>query len=380
MVSNLQFAAAQTMTMDEVVLLSYVDNEHYRFSEGLCAIQRNELWGFIDTTGKVVIDFSFRSIGREIPTFKEGKCCIGKPSDAGDLKRIFIDKSGKALFSSQLFTGVTPFSGGMAIVEITDGAKTPYLTFIDSLGHTIPGAVTPDYSFGMKLEFRGFHDGLAAVRDGRSKNWGYINPKGKWAILPDAKYKTIGDFHHGLAIVQESSEGKWGAIDKKGNLIIPFIYPNRPGDFSDGLSAVKNEQDKVGYMDVMGNLVIPYLYDPLNNQNGFPFFEGNSIVGRDDSYYSIGLSGKENLKVGESSAEIRMMENGFIALKKWTNSNDWGIELIRTNGEVVLKPGSIQQLGEFANGLAYARAKINGINYSGFVRLDSNFVILNQNP
>jgi hypothetical protein len=133
-------------------------------------------------------------------------------------------------------------------------------------------------------------------------------------------------------------------------------------------------------MDKMGNLVIPYLYDPLFNQNGLPFFDGNAIVGREDSYFSISLSGKENLKVEDSSAEIRMMENGLIAFKKWTSSDVWGIGLIRTNGEVVLKPGSIYQLGEFGNGLAYARAKINGINYSGFVRLDSNFVILIQNP
>lgn len=380
MVSNFQLSDAQAIANEEVVVLSYSDNEHELFSEGLCAIQRGELWGFMDTTGKVVIDFAFKSNGREIPEFKEGKCCVCLPTQAGDLRRIYIDKSGKALFANQSFSGITPFSGGMAIVEFTIGSKTPFLSFIDSLGKTVPNAVTPGYSNGMKLEFRGFHEGLAAVCDARSKAWGYINFKGKWAIMPDLKFKTVGDFHNGLAFVQESSEGKWGAIDTKGALIIPFTHINRPGDFSDGLSAVKNEQDKVGYMDKNGNLIIPFLYDPLFNQNGLPFFEGNAIVGRGDSYYSISLTGKENLKVGESNAEIWMMQNGLIALKKWTKSDVWGIGLIRTNGEVVFYPGSIYQLGEFRNGLAYARAKINGINCSGFIKLDSNFVILNQNP
>lgn len=378
MVSSLHLTEAQSNAKNEVPVVAFDDNARYRFSEGLCAIQRNQLWGFMDTTGAVVIDFKYRINGYEPPIFHEGKCCVCIQTEAGDLKRIFIDKLGHALFPNQEFTGITAFSSGLAIVEKTEPNKTPYLLLVDSMGKSVSGAVTPGYSPGMKLEFRGFHEGLAAICDVRTKAWGFINTKGKWAIQPDLKYKTVGDFQDGMAIVQESTEGKWGAINTKGELIIPFIHINRPSDFSEGLSAVKNQEDKVGYMDKTGNIVLPFCYEPIANQNGLPFFQGNAVVGKDGGYYSISTAGKENLKIGDASTEIRMLQNGLIVFKKWTKSEIWGVGLMRTNGEVLFEPGEIYQIGEFGDDLAFAQAKINGINYSGFINLDANFVILNE--
>lgn len=379
MVSNLQLTVAQSFVNKDVAVVSYEDNEKYRFSEGLCAIQRDQLWGFMDTTGKVVIDFRFRNNGYEIPAFHEGKCCVCIQTEQEELRRLYIDKAGIAFFPNQGFSGITAFSDGLAIVEKSEPSKQPFLALIDSLGKPIVGAILPGYASGMKLEFRGFQDGLAAICDSRSKAWGFINKRGKWGIQPETNYKAVGDFHDGLAFVQEPTENKWGAINTKGALVIPFMYENRPADFSEGLSAVRNQEDKVGYIDRIGNLVIPFRYEPITNQNGLPFFEGNAIVCRDGVYYSISASGKENLKIGDASAEIRMLQNGLVAFKKWMKTEIWGIGLIRTNGEVILSPGTIFQLGEFSNGLAHAQARINGINYNGFVNLDANFVILNEN-
>lgn len=378
-VSNFQLAVAQTVGNMEVAIVSYDDNDKYRFSEGLCAIQRNQLWGFIDTTGRIVIDFRFRSNSFEIPAFHEGKCCVCIQTETEELKRLYIDKTGKALFPDQEFSAITAFSNGLAIVEKTTLTKSSWLILIDSLGKALAGAVTPGYSPGMKVEFRGFFDGLAAVCDSRSKGWGYINTKGKWVIQPETKYRTVGDFHDGMAFVQETTEGKWGAINTNGELVIPFMYVNRPADFSEGLSAVRNLEDRVGYINRTGNLVIPFSYEPITNQNGLPFFEGNAIVSRDGVYYSISSAGKENLKIGDASAEIRMLQNGLIVFKRWLKSEIWGMGLLRTNGELIQAPGALFQLSEFGNGLAHAQAKINGINFNGFVNLDTNFVILNEN-
>ncbi|HET9570506.1 MAG TPA: WG repeat-containing protein [Bacteroidales bacterium] len=379
MVSNLQNIESQSLVKKEVVVVAYTDNEHYRFSDGLCAIQRNQLWGFIDTTGKFVIDFRFSSNGFEIPTFHEGKCCVSIQSSSGEITPIYIDKAGNTLFQNQVFSGITAFSNGLAIVEKTESTKSPYLSLIDSTGKPVAGAISPGYSPDMKLEFRGFSDGLAAIFDSKTNSWGFINTKGKWAILPDSKFQTVGDFHDGLAYIQNAAEGKWGAINTKGELIIPYMYDNRPLDFAEGLSAVRNQEDKVGYIDKTGNLIIPYHYEPIMNQNGLSFFEGNAIVSREGNYYSISAIGKENLKIGDASMEVRMLQNGLIAFKKWTKSEIWGIGLIRTNGEVLLEPNQLYQLEEFDNGLAHAQAKINGLNYNGFVDLEANFVILNEN-
>jgi len=378
-VFNIPLIIAQTVVNRDVATLAYNDNDKYRFNEGLCAIQRDQSWGFIDTTGNVVIDFRYRMNGNEIPVFHEGKCCVCIQTESDYLKRIYIDRVGNALFQNQSFSGITPFSNGLAIVEKTEALKPPYLILIDSLGKSIAGAITPGYSPGMKLEFRGFHDGLAAICDSKTKSWGFINTKGKWAIQPEASYKTVADFHEGMAFVQDASESKWGAINLKGELVIPFMYMNRPADFSEGLSAVKDADGRVGYIDKTGSLVIPFLYEPIINQTGLPFFEGNAIVCRDGAYYSIGTTGKENLKIGDASSDLWMLQNGLVAYKRWMKSEIWGIGLIRTNGELILAPGVINQLSEFGNGLAHAHAKINGINYNGFINLDANFVILNEN-
>src|SRR5659263_591458 len=91
MVSNLQLTVAQSFVNKDVAVVSYEDNEKYRFSEGLCAIQRDQLWGFMDTTGKVVIDFRFRNNGYEIPAFHEGKCCVCIQTEQEELRRLYID-------------------------------------------------------------------------------------------------------------------------------------------------------------------------------------------------------------------------------------------------------------------------------------------------
>jgi len=379
MVSNFQLAVAQSDIDKNVAIVSYNDNDKYLFSEGLCALQRGERWGFIDTTGRIVIDFRFHNNGFEIPTFHEGKCCVCIQTEKEELKRFYIDKSGNALFTDQEFSGITAFSNGLAIVEKTTPSNSSSLVFIDGFGKPLTGAITPGYSPEMKIEFRGFYEGLAAMCDSRAKGWGYINTKGKWAIQPEMKYKVVGDFHDGLAFVQETSEGKWGAINTKGELVIPFMYVNRPADFSEGLSAVRNPDDRVGYINKTGDLVIPFRYEPISDQNGLPFFEGNAIVCREGFFYSISASGKENLRIGDASAEISMLQNGLVVFKKWLNAGFWGIGLIRTNGELMQSPNILYQLSEFGNGLAHAKAKIDGVNYNGFVNLDTNFVILNEN-
>lgn len=379
MVSNFQLVEAQSAVIKDVAVVAFDENEKYTFSEGLCAIQRNQLWGFMDTTGRIVIDFKFRNNGYEIPTFHEGKCCVCIPSESEELKRVYIDNKGNALFPTQKFSGISAFSNGLAIVERTEPNKSPFLLLIDSMGKPLVGAISPGYSPGMKLAFQGFHENLAAICDSKTKYWGFINTKGKWVIQPEVKYKTVGDFHDGLAFVQESTENKWGAINAKGELVIPFMYINRPDDFSEGLSAVRNQDDKVGYIDRTGHVAIPFRYEPIVNQNGLPFVDGNTIVNRDGVYYSISASGKENQKIGDASTEIRMLQNGLVAYKKWMKAEIWSIGLIRTNGEVVLAPNTIYQLNEFSNGLAHAHARIDGINYNGFVNLDANFVILNEN-
>jgi len=241
------------------------------------------------------------------------------------------------------------------------------------------GAIAPGKAPGKNLEFRGFSEGLAPLYGNKPEGWGFINTKAQWAIQSNKKYAAVGAFHDGLAFVQESSEWKWGAINAKGELVIPFMYTNKPADFSEGLAAVRNQENKIGYIDKTGSLVIPCNYESITDDNGLPFVGGNTIANRAGNYYSLTASGQENQKVGDATAEIRMLSNGLLTYKKWINNNTWGIGLLRTNGEIMLLPKDLIFIGDYSNGLAYAKAKINNEFYNGFINQKGDFVILQEN-
>lgn len=108
--------------------VGYIDqSEHWKlepkwrtvspFSEGLAGVQDtdSEKWGFIDTSGKLVIDYQYDQIDSflfsERGAFVEGRAgvCIDK-------KWGFIDKTGNWIFKPE-FREIQPFVGGVARVK-----------------------------------------------------------------------------------------------------------------------------------------------------------------------------------------------------------------------------------------------------------------------
>jgi len=90
------------------------------FHEGLAAIKKDNLWGFINEQGKLVIDFRddiVASLGDKdgmYPHFKEDRCMIKKNVD-GVLFYGFIDKTGKEVIAPA-FVKTSNFSNGYAII------------------------------------------------------------------------------------------------------------------------------------------------------------------------------------------------------------------------------------------------------------------------
>jgi hypothetical protein len=143
-----------------------------------------------------------------------------------------------------------------------------------------------------------FHDGIAAVKEGRYEY--YIGTDGKMVI--PVEYEQAGRFQDGLAVV--SMDFNWFVIDRGGEAkLLPYddVY-----NFSEGLAVVRNgkkwlyinkglkpvfsaeyddvwsfydglamvEKDgKVGYINTNGQLTVPLRYD-----NAQPFSEGLAAV------------------------------------------------------------------------------------------------------
>lgn len=309
--------------------------------ETIYPIVENGKYGYIDRTGKVVIEPQFRYISG----------ILGGTASAmkGDKWYLIISKDIIVEVSEQ-----TRLVNGMALVSVN--GKYGY---IDKKGKM---AIEPQ--FEMANEFSG---GAAAVEVNRM--WGYIKKNGEFAIEP--QFDNAGGFHEGLASVQKN--GKCGYIDTKGDMVIeikprPFSYYK---DFSNGLAEVCSN-GKWGYINRQGELVIRYQFDET-----YPFSEGLALVGGfdnleyygdDDNPYAsehlstygfIDKTGKVVIAPVFDYADS--FGDGVAAVKK---NNEW--YFIDQAGNEIFNQ-KFDSCGSFKRGLAYVKigGKMAYINRNG---------------
>ncbi|MGJ5817845.1 WG repeat-containing protein [Paludibaculum fermentans] len=241
----------------------------FEFSEGLAAAalesgpSRRVLWGFIDRTGRFVIEPKYFTVSG----FSEGLARVGVEGQFGSTG--YIDQFGNFAIPPTLSDG-SSFHEGLAIA-IMDG---PCL--ITNGGSCSPPKFRParrdaDYDCRFRiidktgrpvseLRFDGardFSEGLAAVRLGEL--WGYADKSGHIAIEPQFEYS--GEFSQGRAAV--SVNGKWGFIDRSGAFVIPPRFESAAA-FSDGRAVVyEKAADQEGYyrfIDMSGAPAFPATY------------------------------------------------------------------------------------------------------------------------
>lgn len=200
------------------------------FSEGLAsfAIEENyeKKWGFVDKTGKIVINPQFEEVGM----FSEGQC----PFKNGENKWGYIDKKGNITINPQ-FDVADSYINGNAVVK-TGGksgvinAKGLYtvnpiyksvmndrnicLTELDGKWGwcDIEGKTIINNQF--KEAYLFLENDLAPVKIGNK--FGYINKEGKIVINP--QFETALSFNGNLAMVETSN--KIGFINNEGKYII----------------------------------------------------------------------------------------------------------------------------------------------------------------
>lgn len=286
-------------------------NQILPFSDGVAAVRignsfgygektDNELWGYIDKTGKEVIppkeyftvDVTFESDISYVCSFKDGFAPIGKDRDHWG----FIDKSGKEVVPFK-YSFVRPFSDGLAAVLMTfETSHKEYSVkwgFIDKTGKEV---IPCKYDY-----ISPFSESMAAVQ--KNGLWGFVDKDGKEVIPCDYEQIMEGDdvradtyFSEGLvglringtASYGSEGFGKCGFLDKNGKVAIPFIY-DYVSDFNDGIAFIMNISDKntgegkYGIIDKSGKEIIsceleldntPYFHSglanvTLNGEDGF---------------------------------------------------------------------------------------------------------------
>lgn len=164
-------------------------NDASSFSEGLAAVKIGNLWGFYDSTGKVIVTGKYT----QVMPFSNGLAAVQK---SGNLWG-FIDKTGKEVIIPK-YKFVTYFKDGMFKVAIRNLQSTNNYLFglVDKTGTEI---LAPKYN-----DIQEFSEGLAPVMVEETYNYvvrkyGFIDKTGK-LIIP-VSYDSVEPFYKGRAIV-----------------------------------------------------------------------------------------------------------------------------------------------------------------------------------
>lgn len=231
-------------------LMSFYETNFYD-DMGIIPIRSDNKYGFIDFSGKIVITPQYDSIypksksdsekysytDLQPKTGEEGNYLI--PVELNE-KWGFIDNTGKTIINPQ-FDSLTYFHNGVAMVTL-DGKYG----FINTDGKytTNPVLDYAEFSYNYKV------GDLCPYN--QNNKVGYVNPTDGGAYI-QPQYDDGGKFNNGFAIVEK--DGKYGYINSENETITNFIYKSCNDFRDDGYAVVKKENDKLCVINKNGEQI-----------------------------------------------------------------------------------------------------------------------------
>lgn len=306
-------------------------------SSSLYPAANGDLWGYVDSTGKVILTYQFD----EAWPFSENLAMVRMDEKIG-----YINKAGIKVVKP-LFDDGESFIYQLAIVE-QDG----FYGIIDARGNIV---LPVEYDM-----VSGPDDGFYQI----SKNdlYGFADKLGKIRIEP--QYENTDDFSEGMAAVTQN--GLVGFIDTTGALIIPFRFDVvLPFEFG---SARVMLNDKVGLIDKTGNELIA-----INNERIGSFQEGLCKVTRAGKCAFYDRNGKQIIDFKPYCSSPVLGVDGFSeGLARIEKSGRKGY--MNRQGKIVI-PIEFEESGYFSSGLATfrKRRKWGYINTKGKVIVDAKY-------
>jgi hypothetical protein len=250
-----------------------------RFSDGLAAVVLDGKHGYVDRTGRMALEPEQEPDGAVHRRFADGRAAVRKAGAIG-----FIDRSGKLVIPAR-FRSAQDFSEGFAFA--CDAAGCGY---IDRSGRAVVGtgflAGTP------------FHNGVAgmSIRGEGRHGARYVLHDAKRGRLP-GDYDNVGSLSEGLIAVRHLA--RWGYVDRAGRGVIRPRFSGA-GEFSEGLAPVYEQAWTCGYADPTGKLVIAARFRLC-----YSFSNGRArveILGPDPKIPLPGFIDKEGAVVIEGAA------------------------------------------------------------------------------
>ena len=324
-------------------------DEAYSFAEDIACVSLNGKFGYIDKTGKTIIEFKY----------EDGDDFInGIARVMLDNKTSFINKTGKEIVPFK-YTFISDFSDSIAIAGLNEKVG-----IIDINGKEII-PITYD-------NILGFTEGLARVE--LNGKFGFINKTGN--IVVPIKYDDVMGFSKGLAVV--GLNRKYGFIDKKGKEIIPLKYHHASTSFSEQLLLVTVDSGSIGFrsgfIDRTGKVVIPWKYKNISE-----FSKGIYLTKSGDK---IQLINAKQVKLAEWDIyeEWRNISEGIAFLRIKKGLPDAGKYVMIDNSGKEITTTRFDAGGDFKNGIAAAKVagKWGYIDKSGKQIIDCKYDDLNN--
>ncbi|MBE2280393.1 MAG: WG repeat-containing protein [Ignavibacteriaceae bacterium] len=357
--------------------LIYDDSGEFR--EGFCSIKKGNKWGFMDTSGNIVLDFKYELSSWQIGWlyFQNGLCRI-PTSEQGKKVFIYIDTNFKEVIKLTDVADATDFSGDRALVF--PATKPSRLYFIDKSGKEVAGS-SKNYNFIAGIKPLVFSEGAYVYFDPGKSKYIYVDNKGKQII--NGEFEDAMPFSEGLAAVQtltNTNERKWGFIDINGNVVIDYKFSEKPGDFSEGLASVTDRQFKKGYINTKGEVVVKPAYNAA-----YPYFMGHALTTDLNGTYLIDTVGNVVKNLGNDGLAVLGLDK---ERQMYTISLGVGYVFgtMTPMGEMIFPPSSKTNETErvfpfmtpFYSDRAYARAYIGNSTVEGFIDIKGNFVIIRE--
>lgn len=257
------------------VIINNYDTD-FKFCDGMLGVWNSELrgWGFINESGKLVIDYQWHFEPYMTPKFNSGYCAVFKSASNGVRAWHILDKSGHAVKVPGAVK-ISKFQDGFARAVIKSGQVYRHC-YINTKGvQVFPSLSTTQNSyFGEDcLPPRSFCDGLAAFYSPTAQKYGFMNKSGAVIIKP--VYEEVQDFSEGLAAVKttatSTAPARFGYIDTKGAFVIPPKFSRSVLPFSEGFASVEKADGTVVMIDKTGNVVSPVYTDARQFHKGYAF-------------------------------------------------------------------------------------------------------------
>lgn len=352
---------AQVMLLIGVALLNQACGSK---SSGLYAIVQNGKWGFMDHSGKLVINPQFDGLLLSNRTnqpigFVDGLAAVKVAGKCG-----YIDTSGKYVISPQ-FAYADSFVDGLANVHVGDKSG-----FIDKTGKLV---INPQFT-----TYEPFHSGDSHYWEkGERFSEGLAQ-----VIVGQGRYEETGPCTEGSTqmCTSSSSETLIKYIDKSGKIAVDKEFHEAEA-FSEGLARVRIGK-KYGYTDKTGKLVIQpqFQHSEAGYESGFS--EGLAVVNIGGKEGYIDKSGKVVIQPQFDRADRFWNGMACVAIGKYPQIR---FGFIDKTGKYVINPqfeaaGSYARVGEFAEGLAAVRTggKWGYIDQSGKFVINPQFDDANE--